>query len=210
MLLSDTGESRVNGYLFVLERSLRTFLPHDFVRDAVREIESHVRERVAASDGVPDERRALERILAELGPPLRVAQAYSAERTLEEAVTTGRFVPIVRAVGQIAGTTAWGFAAGFSLFVGYLMSFAFIALAILKPIFPNNVGVQYSHGYPVGFGAHIPLMPGDDLRGGYWIIPVSLCCGMAVFLLTHRGARRFLGWWRQRKAVAQMPPFIGR
>ena len=51
MNLTETGESRVNGYLFVLERSLKTFLPRDVVRDAVREIESHLRERVAAVDG---------------------------------------------------------------------------------------------------------------------------------------------------------------
>ena len=102
MNLTETGESRVNGYLFVLERSLKTFLPVDVVRDAVREIDSHVRERVATADGAPNERAALEQILAELGPPLRVAQAYSAERTIDEAVATGRFVPIVRAVGHLA------------------------------------------------------------------------------------------------------------
>ena len=96
--LTETGESRVNGYLFVLERSLRSFLPLEVVRDAVREIESHVRERVAAADGAPNEREALEKILAELGPPLRVAQAYSAERTVDEAVATGRVVPMLRAV----------------------------------------------------------------------------------------------------------------
>ena len=78
MNLTEIGESRVNGYLFVLERSLKAFLPPEVVRDAVREIESHLRERIAAADGVPDERRLLERILEELGPPLRVAQAYSA------------------------------------------------------------------------------------------------------------------------------------
>src|SRR5262249_44066934 len=49
MVLSDTGEARVHGYLFVLERSLKTFLPTEVVRDAVREIESHLRERIAAS-----------------------------------------------------------------------------------------------------------------------------------------------------------------
>ena len=94
MKLSETGESRVNGYVFVLERSLKSFLPSDVVRDATREIESHVRERVAAHDGSPNERAALEQILNELGPPLRVAQAYSAERIIDEAVTTGRVVPI--------------------------------------------------------------------------------------------------------------------
>ena len=71
MNLTDTGESRVNGYLFVLERSLRSFLPLEVVRDAVREIESHVRERVASADAMPNEHEALQKILAVLGPPLR-------------------------------------------------------------------------------------------------------------------------------------------
>ena len=48
MNLSETGVSRVNGYLFVLQRSLAAFLPRDVVQDAVREIESHLRERIAA------------------------------------------------------------------------------------------------------------------------------------------------------------------
>ena len=201
MQLSDTGESRVNGYLFVLERSLKTFLPSDVVRDAVREIESHLRERVASADGAPNEREVLERILAELGPPLRVAQAYSAERTIDEAVTTGRFVPIVRAVGHLAATTVMGFFAALGLFIGYVMSFCFVAIAVLKPIFPNNVGVQYVHGFPVGVGAQFPLEPGTVLGGGYWMIPFALFFGLAIFVGTHRGARRYLSWWRERRLL---------
>jgi HAAS domain-containing protein len=89
MQLTSTGESRVNGYLFVLERSLKTFLPSDLVRDAVREIESHLRERIANADGAPTERDALEKMLGELGPPLRVAQAYSVHRLVPFAVLRG-------------------------------------------------------------------------------------------------------------------------
>ena len=199
MKLTESGESRVNGYLFVLERSLKTFLAGNVVRDAVREIESHIRERIATADGAPNERAALEQILAELGPPLRVAQAYSAERTIDEAVTTGRFIPTVRAVGQLAEKTATGFFAALGLFIGYATSFAFFALAALKPIFPDNVGIQYLHGVPVGLGAHFPVSPGTDLRGGYWIIPIALFFGMAIFVATHRGARKYLGWWRGRR-----------
>src|SRR4029434_3066397 len=125
------------------------------------------------------ERAALEKILDELGPPLRVAQAYSAERTIDEAVSTGRFVPcvraggwrvseaywaerpsgeavatgrfvpIVRAVGHLAQTTMVGFFTALGLLVGYATSFAFFALVVLKPIFPGNVGFQYVHGFPV-------------------------------------------------------------
>ena len=199
MNLTETGESRVNGYLFVLERSLKTFLPVDVVRDAVREIDSHVRERVATADGAPNERAALEQILAELGPPLRVAQAYSAERTIDEAVATGRFVPIVRAVGHLAEKTVTGFVTAFVLFIGYAASFAFFAIAALKPVFPDNVGIQYRLGLPVGLGAHFPVSPGTDLRGGYWIIPIALFFGMGIFVATHRGARKYLAWWRGRR-----------
>lgn len=199
MNLTATGESRVNGYLFVLERALKTFLPQDVVRDAVREIESHLRERLATADGLPDERAAIERILAELGPPQRVAQAYSAERTIDEAVTTGRFVPIVRAVWHLAATTVLGFFTGLLLFVGYVTSFGFFAIAILKPIFPQNVGFQFIHGIPIGLGAQFPLSADTDLRGGYWIVPVALFCGLGILVGTHRGARRYLGWWRGRR-----------
>ncbi len=50
MKLSGVGESRVRGYLYVLERSLRTFLPREVVADAVREVESHIRERLDQID----------------------------------------------------------------------------------------------------------------------------------------------------------------
>ena len=199
MQLTDTGESRVNGYLFVLERSLKTFLPADVVRDAVREIDSHLRERIAAADSAPNERVALEQILSELGPPLRVAQAYSAERTVEEAVATGRFVPMIRAVSHLAVSTVWGFFLAFWLFICYVISFAFFAIAILKPIFPNNVGIQFVHGFPVGMGVHIPLEPGVQLGGGYWVIPFAAACGLGIFVGTHRGARRALARWRDRR-----------
>ena len=199
MKLTETGESRVNGYLFVLERSLKTFLPGDVVRDAVREIDSHIRERVAAASAVPDERAALEQILRELGPPLRVAQAYSTERTLDEAVATGRVGPMVRAIWHLAATTVVGFFAALALLVGYFIGAGSILVAALKPIFPGNVGVQFVGGIPVGFGAEFPLEPGTDLRGGYWVIPVALAFGLAILVITHRLARQYLAWWRERR-----------
>jgi amino acid transporter len=202
MQLTETGESRVNGYLFVLERSLKTFLARDVVRDAVREIESHLRERIVAADPSPDERAALERILTELGPPLRVAQAYSAERTIDEAVTTGRFVPMVRAVNHMALTTVAGFFTALGLFASYLGSIGFIALAFLKPIFPNNVGVWVHDATPdelsFNFGAAFPALPHQHVTGGYWVMPIALFLGLGGLVLTHRGARAFLTKWRKR------------
>ena len=198
MNLSDIGKSRVNGYLFVLERSLKTFLPGDAARDAVCEIESHVCERIAAVDGTPTERDALETILAELGPPLRVAQAYAAERIIDEAVTTGRLIPIARAIWQVAATTFMGSLVATGLFSAYAAGIAFLVVAVMKPIFPNNVGLLIVNGIPRSFGAQFPTPPGGTMYGGYWIIPISIACGIAVLVVTHRAARRFLTHWRER------------
>lgn len=203
MNLTETGQSRVNGYLFVLERSLKTFLPMDVVRDAVREIESHLRERVAASDGSPNEREALERILLELGPPLHVAKAYSAERIVDEAIATERFVPILRAVWHLAVTTVAGFGAALGILIGYLVGLAFLIIAVMKPVFPSNVGlwVRNTSGgeIPLRLGAQFPIPPNEHVVGGYWVVPISLCLGLAVLVLTHRGTMKFLGWWRNRR-----------
>jgi amino acid transporter len=199
--LSDVGESRINGYLFVLQRSLKTFLPAETVRDAVREIESHLRERIASVDGAPNEREAVEKILGELGPPLRVAQAYSAERTLDEAITTGRLIPMFHAMWHLAVTTIGGFFAALAVLVGYLFGLAFLSVAVMKPLFPQNVGlwVDNDTGIPHELGGLFPPPANQHVVGGYWIIPICLVIGLTVMVLTYRGTKRFLTWWRNRR-----------
>lgn len=200
MTLTQTGESRVHGYLFVLERALSAFLPRETVTDAVKEIESHLRERIASAEG-SEERVVLERILAELGPPLKVAQAYSAERTLEEAVTTGRIGPMFRAAWHLAVTTVTGFFVGVGLFVAYTTGLAFLAVAALKPIFPANVGIWVNAlGIPYNFGAQFPAPADSRIIGGYWIIPISAAVGIAVLVFTYRTTRRVLARFRRQTA----------
>lgn len=199
MKLSEAGEARIRGYLFVLGRSLRAFLPAEVASDSVREIESHLRERLAQTDSQPNESAAVERVLAELGPPLRVAQAYAAEMTVDEAVTSGRAVAIARALWHLATTTAAGFFAALGLFVGYLAGAVFVIIAALKPIFPANVGLFVIDGIPRSFGALFPAPRGAEVWGGYWVIPLCLAIGLAILVVTHRGARRFLAWWRERR-----------
>jgi uncharacterized membrane protein len=198
VVLSDTGESRVRGYLFVLERSLSVALPRDVAHDAVREIESHLRERIIAVPAASDERGALEQILSELGPPLRVAQAYSTERVIDEAVVTGRLVAILRALWHAAVTSVSGFFAALGILIGYAIGAAFLLVGILKPIFPQYVGLWFEGpGMIPTFG--VQNEPPGPPAGGNWVILIGFGFGLLFLVLTHRSAKRFLAWFRGRR-----------
>ncbi len=203
MTLSDTTEGRIRGYLFILERSLRSFMPAGAAADAVREVESHVRERIANAPP-SDERALVERVLGELGSPLRVAQAYAAEMTLDEAVTTDRFVPVLRALAHAATTSVLGFLWALLVLVGWAFGLSFLLLAVLKPIFPANVGIFIANGRFHGTGMEFGLPPGTQVYGGYWIIPIALAAGLMILLGTQRASRRILTWLRSRTPPARV------
>ena len=206
MKLSEVGDARVRGYLFVLGQSLRAFLPGDVVKDALAEIESHIRERLDAAEPQPDERTTVERVLAELGPPLRVAQVYSAEMTVEEALTTGRAGATLRALWHLATTTVAGFAVALLLLIGYSCGASMVLVGLLKPVFPENVGLFVVDGIPRSFGALFPAPAGVEVLG-YWVIPITLGLGLGILVATHRRARAFLSWWRARRAESPVLAF---
>ncbi len=91
----------------MFERSLRSFLSTEVAADAVREVESHIRDAVVEAGDVADERLALEGILSRLGPPMRVAQAYSLELVMDEAAATGRLMAVLRSLFHGATTGLW-------------------------------------------------------------------------------------------------------
>lgn len=204
MKVTEAGESRVRGYLFVLGRSLRTFLPPPVADDALREVESHIRERIEQVESA-DERAAVEQILSELGTPLRVAQAYSTEMTLDEAVTTGRFLPVLRAVWHLATTSVFGFLWAMFVFVGWTFGISFLLIAPIKVVFPNNVGVFFANGHIQSMGANFGHPPGTEvLVFGYWVVPLALVLGLAILVGTQRASRRVLAWLRSRRPPARV------
>lgn len=201
MTLSEIGESRVRGYLYVLDRALRSSSSAPLAADAVREVESHIRERVAESDGAPNERDALEAILARLGSPATVARAYSLELIMQEAAVGGRVVAVLRSIFHAAATGTAAFMVALLLLVGYTMGASFVIVAALKPIFPNNVGIWLHEGFSIG--AEFPAPDGVAPLGGYWIIPAFLLVGLFVLIITHRLARRWVTNVRERIRVVR-------
>jgi len=72
-------------------------------------------------------------------------------------------------------------------------------IAALKPIFPNNVGLIGTNGGHLTLGALFPLPPGATVHGGYWIIPLSIVCGVGVLVFAHTATHRYLAAWRKRR-----------
>ena len=183
------------------QRSLSAFLPRDTVRDAVAEIESHLRERIAGADASPNERVALEQILAALGPPLRVAQAYPRSGRLTRRSRPAGLSPCCARSRHMAVSTVSGFVVGLLVLVGYTVSAGFVIVAVMKPIFPANVGLHTVNGWPVALGAQFPA-PTEPVGGGYWIIPIALTLGLGAFVITQKAARAFVARWRTRRQPA--------
>jgi hypothetical protein len=203
MTLTETGESRIRGYLYVFEQALRSSGRASLAADAVREVESHIRERVAESSGMPNERDALEAILTRFGSPSTVARAYSLEMIMEEAAVGGRLVAVLRSLFHIAPLGAMRFFLALLLFTGYGMGASLIFTALLKPIFPHNVGVWVHKGFSLG--AQFPAPDGIEPLGGYWIIPICLTAGLGLLILTHRAARRWVGTLRDALRRGKVP-----
>jgi hypothetical protein len=198
MNLSNAGESRVNGYLHVFERAMHAAQPRALTEDAVREVESHIRERVADVAPMPNERDALERILVQLGSPDTLARAYSLELMMDEAAVGGRLTSVFRTLFHVATTGLRGFAGAVVLFSGYAIGLAFLSIAVLKPIFPANVGLWTRNGIPIAFGGKFPAPADLEVVGGYWVIHIALVIGLAITIATHRIARRWIATLRDR------------
>jgi hypothetical protein len=75
-------------------------------------------------------------------------------------------------------------------------------IGALKPIFPDNVGFWAVNGegsLPTSLGVKFPATVPP--AGGNWVILIGLVFGLGFLVLTHRGARRFLAWWRERRST---------
>jgi hypothetical protein len=75
-------------------------------------------------------------------------------------------IPIARAIWQVAATTLMGSLVATALFSAYAAGIAFLVVAAMKPIFPNNVGLLVVNGIPRSFGAQFPTPPGGIVYGG--------------------------------------------
>ncbi len=134
-------------------------------------------------------------VLKRLGPPEALANAYRMEGLLAEAAHSSAPLLIVKATLRWALEGILGFVAAMIVFIGYSMAVAFLAVAVLKPIFPADTGLWVGGG-SFTFGMINPHPTSVHELLGYWIIPVGILLALASFVLTTRLTR----WFIQRRS----------
>ena len=79
-------------------------------------------------------------------------------------------------------TTVLGFVAFLFSIIGYGLGLSLISCSLLKPFFPNNIGLWVSsHGIELAAPNASDL--GPELVG-WWIIPMSLFVGVLFLVVT--------------------------
>jgi hypothetical protein len=172
-----------------LRRLERALAPLDAAERAeiLAELSSHLADR--AEQG-PDR---LSAALAIMGEPSEYARRYLEDHQLADALQ--RVAPglaLISILGR-AGRSALAFAVGLGVVTLYCLGLSFLAMAILKPLAPANIGLWAGAEFHFGFLARPPATP-EAL--GLWMIPLcglgAVLCYVAGTALVRRGGRMLL------------------
>jgi uncharacterized membrane protein len=181
---SAIPQDKIARYLRELTTSLRA-LPSEQIHDIVEELRSHIVERLGP-DSSPQH---VAQILADLGNPVDLASLYLADDLRVRAVVSRSPLLIFRSLFRWATLSIAGFAALIFSLCGYFLSFAILCCAMFKTIHPQTAGLwqvsdpvnPYSFSLRLGFG--VAPAGGTEVLG-WWIVPLGLVAGFALFFLT--------------------------
>ncbi|MGA8764843.1 MAG: hypothetical protein WB562_18385 [Candidatus Sulfotelmatobacter sp.] len=137
-----TAESMIRRYLMELQTALRGISSAER-EEILCEIEAHIADSLAGERG---NEAAVERVLASLGSPQKLAERYRTEFLLARA---GRsFSPwlLLRTSWRWAQTGFKGMMVFFVALVGYGTGVAFTVTLLLKPFMPKQIGLWVGRG----------------------------------------------------------------
>ena len=186
-------QQRIDAYLLQLRRSLGE-LPPEEVAEILQEIRGHILERAEASGELTEER--LVAILKALGKPEEIAPLYQADAFMARARSSLSPRVVMRGVHRWSTVSAWGLALFVLGIVGYATGGALILAGLGKIFAPGQIGAWVGpHAFNIGTNND----PAAREVLGWWLLPVGLLGGAALFLATTRALRWTLRFARIRR-----------
>jgi uncharacterized membrane protein len=181
MNMSPSWEREVDDYLRRLRYALAP-LPAEERSEIVREARSYFLDRM---EGAGDPATAFLRAVEGLGAPEEYAGAFVDDYQITVAVSGGSGVAMLRQGLRMVERGAKALV-GFALLLPlFAVAGALVLIAILKPVFPENVGAWFAPELGVmgiGFVTAETAASAPDLLG-YWIIPVNLMLAVLLYRL---------------------------
>jgi uncharacterized membrane protein len=169
----------IEGYFTKLESSIGD-LPRSQRDDFLMELRAHVMDRLEQV-AIPSEEDC-RAILNALGTPDEIARQLRMETILKRSSWRISPIVIMRACLRWTVAGAQGYIVLVTAIVGYLTAAVFAITALLKPVFPNHIGVFVGrHGVQLTQFPAIP--PGHEILGSYYI-PAALLVGYLFTLGT--------------------------
>lgn len=163
-------------------------------QELVLEIQDHLLESFKQETGATEAERLLDAI-EKIGDPESFIKPLVADKLLTKASKTFNPKTIVKGLFQYLSISIRNFLFALLFTVGYLASIAMGLMALLKPFFPQHIGlIIYENGdFVFGIDVDITGAVGEVL--GYWIIPI----GAALCVFIYLGLTRLLKVLRKPK-----------
>jgi uncharacterized membrane protein len=193
-----TSNPMIESYFAALSTQLSD-LPQPKREEVVRELRAHVFERLEQITAPSDD--DCRTVLKALGTPEEIARQYRVELLLSRSAW--RIAPwkVLRTLFRWTLTGIQGYIVFVMALIGYTLAASFYVTALLKPLFPHNVGVFVS-----GEGINLARFPdppmGTELLGFYYI-PIAVVVGYLFTFITTLAIRfvvRRFGRLKQRVA----------
>jgi len=152
------------------------------------DLEAHLSDSYAAGDSRQPEAVRLQAAIGRLGRPVDYLRPLLADELLDHGTRSYHPAPIAQGLyhNLRAGSSRAVLGAAFGL--GYLLLAAFTAMALLKPLWGEHVGLFRQPDGTVNFGIVADTAGAHELLG-LWIIPIALATAALLYVVLTRSLR---------------------
>lgn len=182
-------------YLRQVQQSLRTLPPEDR-SEIVEEIRGHLLDQVAHGGS-----QAVQDSLAAFGTAESFASAFLEDANIRSAIASRSAGGMLLHILNLAGRGAAYFVTSLIVLFLFALAISLGFISILKPVFPDWIGFWTFadfNTFAIGFLGEASRAGGVE-HLGYWIIPLGLTAGLALFSLANVIMRHTLTRWVHRE-----------
>lgn len=193
-VFSETVTKKIwKQYLHRVNRCSKALGPEE-QEELLLEIQDHLLESFKQETGESEAHRLLDAI-AKIGEPEDFIKPIVADKLLVKASKTYNPKTIVTGLFYYLSISAKHFLLALLFSLGYVTAFIAGVMALLKPFFPNNVGLILYEGGDFVLGVDVDTTGAVGEVLGYWVIPIGLTAALLIYL----GLTRLLSVLRKSK-----------